>query len=421
MSKPGRRIILFYKALICPGGAERLLAKEYQYLTALGYEVFVVTYRLDPSALFGVVVPPQSLIILERAGLGAILRLAQAIRELGNPPVLCSSGHPDIFLSSLIGGFQYALHIHHPCYMSFNDFDKYSMLMQRHFEPYTRSNFGAARFVEIRDSFSVWKKIDINLRALLSIGAKRRSLCNFVLSRLAQREKRDLYGIGAEVLCGALDDDFRITGEGRVRQQDATTPYRLLTVARLDINKRIDEMIRAVALLNADGVPVHLRVAGSGPEREPLRALIDELGLVGKVELLGFVPDEKLSEIYADSDLFVSIDWADYKITLFEALTKCLPVLVSDESECDDRLVDLGYIRAVQPKPELVAAAIKAFMQHPVAVLPGRVAPILQDYTWGRYFQKIAQSLARAGLIAPPRDVADHQNGATPSLTGAGQ
>jgi len=407
MSIPARRIVLFYKNLICRGGAERLFVKEYQYLSLLGYEVFMITYRLEQQALFGVTITSPSLIVLRQTGIRAILELVRTLRRLGNPPLLCSSGHLDVFLASLFGGFEYALHIHQPCFMSFNDYDKYSVFLRRHFDIYTRSNFGAARFVEIRKSLSVGQRIGKNVRSLLSIGAKRRSRCNFVLSHYAQKEKRDLYGIHSLVLCGALDDDFHISMRnagltGRRGEASTERPFTLLTVARLDINKRIDELIRATALLVQAGKHVRLLIVGDGPEQAALSALAREIGLQDTVEFLGFVPDEGLSEIYARSHLFVSIDWADYKLTLFESLARGLPVLVSDETECDKRLLALGYVRAIPPLAGQVAQAIKSFMDNPVGVAPDLLTPILQDYTWGSYFTKIALALANAGLVARP-------------------
>lgn len=398
MSNTNQRIILYYKALICPGGAERLFAKEYEYLSALGYDVIVVTNRLESEALFGVRIPKSALVVINNTGLRSIFQLAITVRKLGNPIVLCSSGHLDIYLASLAGGFRYALHIHHPCFMSFNDYDKYSIFMRNHFAAYTKSNFGAANFISIRNSLSFLQRVRLNVKAVLSIASKRRSMCSFVLSRYAKNEKRDLYGIETEVLCGALDDNYEYLPARKTDSRE----YALLTVARLDVNKRLDELIRAVALLIKQGLDIKLRIVGSGPEKETLQNLINQLHLESNVELLGFVPDEELPTIYAESDLFVSIDWADYKITLFESLSKGLPAIVSDETECDDRLVDLGYVKLVSPTADEVSKAISASILSPVEIKPESITPVLQEYTWGGYFKRISTALATRGLLSPP-------------------
>jgi glycosyltransferase involved in cell wall biosynthesis len=282
--------------------------------------------------------------------------------------------------------------------MSFNDYDKYSIFMRNHFVAYTKSNFGAANFISIRNSLSFLQRVRLNVKAVLSIASKRRSMCSFVLSRYAKKEKRDLYGIETEVLCGALDDNFELPP---ARQADSRE-YALLSVARLDVNKRLDELIRAVALLIKQGLNIKLRIVGSGPEKAALQKLINQLHLESKVELLGFIPDEELPTIYAKSDLFVSIDWADYKITLFESLSKGLPAIVSDETECDDRLVDLGYVKLVSPTADAVSKAISASILSPVEINSESIAPVLQEYTWGGYFKRISTALGTRGLLSPP-------------------
>lgn len=397
-------IILYYKALICPGGAERLFVKEFEYLSSMGYKVFVVVNRLEEEAMFGVKIPSSSLFIIGD-GPFSILKLAKLVHSLGNPLVLCSSGHLDVYLASLIGDFEYALHIHHPCFMSFNDYDKYGFFMRHHFEEYSRSNFGASHFIKIKKQLSVKDLVSLNVKALLSISAKRKSKRNFVLSRYAQKEKKDLYGIESEVMCGALEDSFQVNNKD-IRKSD---DFVILTVARLDINKRIDELIRAIAILVKDNQNVRLRIVGRGPEKESLQKLAMDLGIADRVEFLGFVPDEHLISLYLSSDLFASIDWADYKITLFESLAKGLPTLVSNETECDDRLLRLGYVRLVKPIAAMVASAITQFMNAPIKIYTEQIREILSEYTWGSYFRKIAFSLSRDDLLMKPNELSSNR------------
>lgn len=61
---------------------------------------------------------------------------------------------------------------------------------------------------------------------------------------------------------------------------------------RLSARKRLDLLIRAVAALNAQGIPTRAVVVGEGPERPALQALADELG--ADVEFAGglYDPDQ---------------------------------------------------------------------------------------------------------------------------------
>lgn len=399
------QLVLFYKNLICPGGAERLVAQELKHLTAMGYRVALITYRLNPEALFDVSVPADSIICLERQGLAGILALSRTLTRLGRPPVLSSSGHSDVVFASALAGTSYALHLHHPCFMSFNDFDKYSLLLRRHYEAYLASNFGASRFREIRRNLSPWRLLTLNVRVLLSRYEKRRSKCSFVLSNYARREKQDLYGIDAHVAQGALEeaalaDVERMAVLRHARVSNRPRSLTLLTMARLDVNKRIDELIRAVHLLRPE-TQVSLDVVGDGPERPSLESLTEQLGLAESVRFHGHVPDAELEIYFRKADLFVSIDWADYKLTLFEALAQAVPVLVSDETECDARLLEKRYVQVVSPTARDVAAALRTFAEDPVRPDANQLVGILRDYTWDRYFRTIAQHLTDAGMLAP--------------------
>ena len=258
-----RSIILYYKALVCPGGAERLLVKEYEHLVAMNYDVFLVTNRLNKKALFGTNIPESSLIVLDSSGLYSILKLAYFVSRISNSFVICSSGHIDIFLASIIAGFKYALHIHHPCFMSYNDYDKYSVFLKRWFSKYIQSNFGASKFIGIRQTLTLRQHFLLNIKAILSILSKRRSKSNFVLSNYAKQEKLDLYNINSEVFCGALDDNYTIEAPS----EKASTRYTITTVARLDINKRLDVLIKAISLVCHANYDVELQIVGDGPLR----------------------------------------------------------------------------------------------------------------------------------------------------------
>ena len=65
----------------------------------------------------------------------------------------------------------------------------------------------------------------------------------------------------------------------------------LLCVARLSPQKGLDVLLRALADLAAERPAASLLIAGEGPERSRLQGLIRELGLEGRVRLLGQLSD----------------------------------------------------------------------------------------------------------------------------------
>src|SRR5690606_38961710 len=79
-----------------------------------------------------------------------------------------------------------------------------------------------------------------------------------------------------------------------------TGPPLVAAVSRFDPVKGLDVLVRAMAEVDA---PARLVVFGDGPERDRLEALVDELGLSGRVELAGWVDDVRRRLV--DADLFV--------------------------------------------------------------------------------------------------------------------
>ncbi len=59
---------------------------------------------------------------------------------------------------------------------------------------------------------------------------------------------------------------------------------------RLTRKKGVDALLRAFALVVADVPDARLLIAGDGPERESLLALVDKLGLQDRVEFVGHLP-----------------------------------------------------------------------------------------------------------------------------------
>lgn len=74
------------------------------------------------------------------------------------------------------------------------------------------------------------------------------------------------------------------------------------TVARLQVEKGIDELIEATALLAPRAPGVHVVVAGGGPEEARLRAVVADRELGDHITLLGHTPD--VSSVLAASDVF---------------------------------------------------------------------------------------------------------------------
>jgi len=106
---------------------------------------------------------------------------------------------------------------------------------------------------------------------------------------------------------------------------------RIISVGRLTYYKGHEVLIRATANLPE----THVVIVGEGDRKEHLRELIRQLGLEGRVELTGFMPDERLRALLATSDLFClpSIERTEaFGLVLLEAMRYAKPVVATDVS-----------------------------------------------------------------------------------------
>ena len=110
-------------------------------------------------------------------------------------------------------------------------------------------------------------------------------------------------------------------------------PYPAPTIAttgHLVARKRHADVLRAVALL-ADRHPgLRYLVVGDGPEREPLRALADELGIADRLELAGQLPGDEALARTRRATLFAmpSTDEA-FGVAYVEAMAGWLPAIAA--------------------------------------------------------------------------------------------
>jgi glycosyltransferase involved in cell wall biosynthesis len=135
-----------------------------------------------------------------------------------------------------------------------------------------------------------------------------------------------------KLIPGAVDtEQFRPTRETSVEMIWPSGCLRLLSVRRLEQRMGLEILIKAVANLRARGLDVFLVIAGKGRLRKKLERLIEAEHLMDGVRLLGFVPDEKLAELYSSADVFVlpTIALEGFGLVTVESLACGTPVIAS--------------------------------------------------------------------------------------------
>lgn len=118
----------------------------------------------------------------------------------------------------------------------------------------------------------------------------------------------------------------------RARWNLSSAELLFLTVRRLDPRMGLRSLIEAFGKASQSHPGARLWLAGRGPQRDELEALIGQLGLAGRARLLGFVPEVDLASLYsaADVTLMPSLDLEGFGLATVESLACGTPVLASD-------------------------------------------------------------------------------------------
>ncbi len=130
----------------------------------------------------------------------------------------------------------------------------------------------------------------------------------------------------------------------------------ILSVGRLDRAKRVDLLIRAVAMVPG----ARLVIAGDGPEAIGLYGLADTLGIASRVTFCGRVDDETVIDLYARARavFYGPID-EDYGLVTVEALSAERPVITTYDAGGVLEFVEHEQTGLVSnPDPAEIAASI---------------------------------------------------------------
>jgi glycosyltransferase involved in cell wall biosynthesis len=134
-------------------------------------------------------------------------------------------------------------------------------------------------------------------------------------------ETNGLPGGARAVSCG-IDIGHYASGENVTG-----TGMSVLFVGRLDKEKNVDELIRAMVTLP----DVRADIVGDGACRDKLVALAAEIGVLNRIRFHGFVSDEELVRAYRRCDVFCMPGTAELQsLATMEAMAAGRPVIAAD-------------------------------------------------------------------------------------------
>lgn len=94
-------------------------------------------------------------------------------------------------------------------------------------------------------------------------------------------------------------------------------------------HKNWESVVRALALLTPEERP-RLAFTGSSDD-DPLRPVVDELGLADWVDLHGWIDESELARLYSEATVLVTPSFCEgFSLTPLEGMLSGIPVLISD-------------------------------------------------------------------------------------------
>ncbi|MGH9434143.1 MAG: glycosyltransferase family 4 protein [Terriglobia bacterium] len=131
------------------------------------------------------------------------------------------------------------------------------------------------------------------------------------------------FGIKALVVPNLVDE-----GQLRFRLRDPLRPA-LVCTRGFHPYYSVDVVVRAFSRVQQEFPEARLRLAGTGPTEQQIRALVDQLRLKG-VEFTGAVPRTQIGQVYDRADIFINASWLDnMPVSVLEAFASGTPVVTT--------------------------------------------------------------------------------------------
>lgn len=232
-------------------------------------------------------------------------------------------------------------------------------------------------------------------KILFQLGIK--TVEKFIVPSEWTKEKLQEFGVDEEkieVIHPGIDferfNDFKLED----RKFSSEEKFTLLTVGRLDERKGHKLVLEAVKDLE----DVEYLIAGSGEMEEEIKQKIQELETEDKVEMLGYVPDEDLVQLYHESDCFImtseelenSVE--GFGIVYLEANAAGLPVIAADTGGTPSAVKNKETGLLTSTDPEKIKEKIEEVLKNP-GKFPDEAVEWAKEHDWQNQIDFLNRSL----------------------------
>jgi len=177
---------------------------------------------------------------------------------------------------------------------------------------------------------------------------------------------------------------------------DGKTEYKkIVFVGRLDAQKGVEYLIRAIPNVIKNYRKVHFFILGNGNLENMLKNLAKELKILGKVTFLDMIPLEKMTEFYSSADVFCLPSIHEgFPLSIAEALSIGLVIVASATEGIPEAIIENknGYLTKPRNVTELSAKLIKALTlsnEEIRAIENNNINLAKKNYSWQKIIREI--------------------------------
>ncbi|MFV1980569.1 MAG: glycosyltransferase [Rhodothermia bacterium] len=220
---------------------------------------------------------------------------------------------------------------------------------------------------------------------------------------------QDTYGIRRPVVVHNVPDRSRVEASRHLRENlpISESTVLVLHLGQIRQGRGCETLVRAMRSVGGAA----LVFVGTGPERNPLRALVTSEGVESKVFFLDPVPYDQVLDVAAGADVGVSLledTCLNHRFALpnklFEYLMAGLPTIVSDFPELGRVVKEFDVGLAVDPsKPDMVALAIQKMVDDEESRLrwQGNTSKVTETFSWSNASDTMTRAYQTLGIGGP--------------------
>lgn len=195
----------------------------------------------------------------------------------------------------------------------------------------------------------------------------RRARSVIVMTHAIADELRRIYGVKPKIVRPGV----RVVPSSPlalVRVVDRVDNFRMLSVCRLEPNKRLDWILNTLGALESSTLPLSKKIdwsidlVGDGSQRELLENLAAHRRIAERVVFHGKISDEQVEQLFGDARLFLMPAVQGYGLPALEALARGVPVVLHRESGVSEILQGTPWAEIIEESSDGLALAINTMV-----------------------------------------------------------